>query len=168
LKSGRPMRQANPRDGRNPGARVDARKEPQINARHGALKSFAILLLAKISRNSIENLFLTTPHPGVPLPKLRQNKPVHFCAAEVSHRLRRILGPRSFAAKIKTAERDTFASAARQSCGARGYFFSSSDSSCRTAAAATLSSLSKRSSRTPCVERPASRISLACTRITLP
>src|ERR1700722_20934803 len=45
--------------------------------------------------------------------------------------------------------------------GRRGYLFSSSCSSCRTAAAATESSASKRSNRTPCVERPASRISFA-------
>src|ERR1700676_418275 len=38
------------------------------------------------------------------------------------------------------------------------YFFSSSCSSCRTAAAATESPSSRRSRRTPCVERPASRI----------
>src|SRR3989441_10635881 len=50
----------------------------------------------------------------------------------------------------------------------RGYFFSSSLSSFNTAAAATESSASSRSRRTPCVERPASRISFACTRITLP
>src|SRR5260370_8247670 len=50
----------------------------------------------------------------------------------------------------------------------RGYFFSSSLSSFNTAAAATESSASSRSRRTPCVERPASRISFSCTRITLP
>src|ERR1700682_5985770 len=48
------------------------------------------------------------------------------------------------------------------------YFFSSSCSSCKTAAAATESSSSRRSRRTPCVERPASRISFAWTRMTLP
>src|SRR6266700_5444680 len=50
----------------------------------------------------------------------------------------------------------------------RGYFFSSSLSSFNPAASATDSSASSRSRRTPCVERPASRISFACTRITLP
>src|SRR2546427_5063906 len=44
---------------------------------------------------------------------------------------------------------------------AEAYFLSSSFSSCKTAAAATESSSSSRSRRTPCVERPASRISFA-------
>src|SRR5437899_2260508 len=42
---------------------------------------------------------------------------------------------------------------------AEAYFLSSSFSSCKTAAAATESSSSRRNKRTPCVERPASRIS---------
>src|SRR4029077_2366742 len=56
----------------------------------------------------------------------------------------------------------------RKTAPAELHFFSSSFSSWRTAAAATESSSSRRSRRTPCVERPASRISLACTRMTFP
>jgi ribonuclease HII len=50
----------------------------------------------------------------------------------------------------------------------RRYALASSPSSWMTAAAATSSFSSRRSRRTPCVERPASRISLAWTRMTLP
>src|SRR5260370_13972169 len=50
----------------------------------------------------------------------------------------------------------------------RGYFFFSSLSSFNTAAAATESSASSRSNRSPCVERSPSPVSFTCTRITFP